>query len=222
MASQAKETRVNPIVVATVASVGTVAKVGQTGFGDEEAEPEESSSDVSIDPALDESEWAAELSRRQQAFKHLKRYHKHKSLPRRGMTKAEMNAEVKRALDEDAKRQALFKQQMMFQGVGIGYFEDENGKLIKRKPPRKRSVRRSAPSSASVPRKARVRASRPMTEEDRERISSTRDQRHTRFWYAQQLAAFIDGKLKLSREQYHALLSFARMRGWDKKYRPGK
>jgi len=215
MAYKAKETPVNPIAaatVATVASVGMVGSVGQMGLEAEEAEPEESSSEPSADP-----EWAVELSRRKKTFEYLKQHHKRKKEKRRGMTKAEMNAEVKRALDEDAKRQALFQRQVMFQGVGIGYFEDENGKLIKRKAPRKRSVRRNAPASAPAPRKARVRASRPLTQEDRERIYRTRDQRHTKFWYARQLAAFIDGELKLSREQYHALLSFARMRGWNKK-----
>ena|SRR5215469_10313391 len=176
------------------------------GLEAEEADPEESSEESPAD-----LEWAAELNRRKSTFEYLKQHHKRKKLKRQGMTKAEMKAEVKRALDEDAKRQAMFRQQVMFQGVGIGYFEDENGKLIKRKPRRKRSV------SASAPRKARVRASRPLTQEDRERIYRTRDQRHTRFWYARQLAAFIDGELKLSREQYHALLSFARMRGWNKK-----
>jgi hypothetical protein len=61
-----------------------------------------------------------------------------------------------------------------------------------------------------------------LTQEDQERIYRTRDLRHTRFWYARQLAAFIDGELKLSREQYHALLSFGRMRGWNKKHSPAK
>jgi hypothetical protein len=104
MAYQAKETPVNPIAAATVAtisSVGTVGSVGQTGLETEEAEPEESSSELSADP-----EWAAELSRRKTTFEYLKRYHKRKKGKRQGMTKAEMNAEVKRALDEDAKRQA--------------------------------------------------------------------------------------------------------------------
>jgi len=217
MAYQAKETLVNPIAAATittVASVGTVGSVGQMGLEAEEAEPAESPSEFSADP-----EWAAELRRRQKTFEYLKQHHKRKKGERRGMTKAEMNAEVKRALDEDAKRQAIFQQQAMFRGVGIGYFKDENGKLIKRKAPKKRSVPRRAPVSgkAPAPRKAHVRASRTMSQEDLERIYRNRDQRHTRFWYARQLAAFIDGELKLSREQYHALLSFARMRGWNKK-----
>ena len=201
--------------MAAVASVGRVAAVGQTGLEAEEAELEET------DPALDESEWAAELSRRQGAFEHLKQHHKRKSLKERGSTSA-MKAELIRALDEGAKRQAMFQRQADFPGVGIGYVQDSDGKLIKRKARRKKSVPRRAPASASAPRKARVRASRPMTQEDRERICRNRDQRHTKFWFARQLAAIFDGELKLSREQYHALLTFGRMRGWLKKRSPTK
>jgi hypothetical protein len=196
-----------------------MGSVGQVGLEDEEAEFEET------DPALDESEWAAELSRRQHAFKHLKQHHQRKNLERSKMTNSERNqmkAEVLRVLEEDAKRQARFQRQADFPGVGIGYYQDSDGKLIKRKAPRKKSVPRSTPASASAPRKARVRASRPMTEEDQERINRNRDQRHTRFWFARQLAAIFDGELKLSREQYHALLSFGRMRGWLKKRSPTK
>ena len=115
-----------------------------------------------------------------------------------------MRAEVGRILREDAERstresEGTMSEEAMMEsaGVGIAYVADENGKLVKRRA----SARRKTP--------ARRRAPHPVTAEDRERMDRNTD-RHTRAWYCKTLGAFIEGRLTMTKEQYHALTVLGR------------
>ena len=108
-------------------------------------------------------------------------------------------------------------------GVGISYVKDENGKLIKKRTPAVRKTPADGidddvyvldengelvPWSPPPP--------RPFTQEDQERIYRTRDRRHTRAWYNKTLEAVIEGRLIMTKEQYHALTVLGRSKGWNR------
>jgi hypothetical protein len=81
---------------------------------------------------------------------------------------------------------------------GQTYVQDDNDELIPYVPPP------PAPS-------------RRFTEQDRKRANKNRDRRHSCIWYTQQLLAVAEGKLILTKEQYHALVTLGRLKAWNRR-----
>src|SRR5215813_2514059 len=183
-----------------------------------------------------------ELAERERKFRYLKEFRKRKRfehrLDRQDEARAEMRAEVDRIPREEAERstresEGTMSEEAMMEsaGVGIAYLEVENGKLTKRRttvlrrtPLRKMPARRKTPAdgirddiyvqdeTGDVVRY--VPPPRRFTQADRERVNKNRDRRHSRIWYAKQLLAVAEGRLILTKEQYHALIAFGRLKGW--------
>ena len=104
-------------------------------------------------------------------------------------------------------------------GVGIGYVRDENGKLVKKKAAQSDDIYvtengQLVPYVPPGPRR--------WTQEAQERCDRARAQRHTRSWFDKQLLDIWEGRLKVTREQYQALITFGRRRGWNGKRPSGK
>lgn len=105
-------------------------------------------------------------------------------------------------------------------GVGIGYVRDENGKLVKKKAAQSDDIYVTDENGELVPYEPP--GPRRFTEEDQERCDRTRDQRHTRSWFTQELLKIAEGRVKVTREQYQALVAFGKARGFNTKRSPGR
>jgi hypothetical protein len=112
-------------------------------------------------------------------------------------------------------------------GVGIGYVEDENGKLVKKRA----GVRSKTPdvfnvcgvdyvydeNGRAIPYVAAPPPDpKPFSEADRERVKQTRD-RYTRGAWSKMLRDIFEGRIKVSREQLQALLTYGRAKDWNRK-----
>jgi len=189
-----------------VGTVGTVGTVGIVGSEAEQGEPETSRE---REPSFEAS--STGFDERKMTFEYLKQYRKQKRLGERlerlRQAREETRAEVEQMLEEDAERlresQGTVAENA---GVGIAYVEDENGKLVKQR--------------ASAQRKTSARRTpHPVTAEDRVRIDRHTD-RHTRSWYNKTLEAVIEGRLIMTKEQYHALTVLGRSKGWHRQPSP--
>jgi len=100
-------------------------------------------------------------------------------------------------------------------GVGIGYVRDENGKLVKKKAAQSDDIYVTDENGQLVPYVPP--GPRRFTAEDQERCDRTRDQRHTRSWYNKTLEAVIEGRLTMTKERYHALITYGRSKGWHRR-----
>jgi hypothetical protein len=194
-----------------VGTVGTAGTVGISGAQAEESEPETSQEG---EPSLEASE--TEFDERKQTFEYLNQRRRQKRLNDRleclRQAREETRAEVERILEEDAERSREAEKTMNEEAaaenadVGIAYVEDETGKLVKQRA----SAQRKAPARRRVP--------PALTAEDRERIGRNTD-RHTRSWYNKTLEAVIEGRLIMTKEQYHALTVLGRSKGWNRRPR---
>ena len=100
-------------------------------------------------------------------------------------------------------------------GVGVGYIRDENGKLVKKRTAQPDDIYVTDENGELVPYEPP--GPRRFTEEDQARCDRARARRHTRVWYDQTLEAFIEGRLTMTKEQYHALITYGRFKGWHRR-----
>ena len=162
---------------------------------------------------------------REEIFRYLKEFKKRKSLglehtfERQEEAKEKARAAVERMLEEDAERPARESEGTMSEetvmesaGVGIGYFEDENGKLTKRRT----TVLRRTPTRKKTPTANGDSPARQFTRADRERVNKNRC-RYTRAAWLKQMLAIAEGRLTVTKEQFQAFRDYGRSRGWHRR-----
>jgi len=232
--------------VGTIGIVGTVGSEAEEAEETEEAEQIDSFLEARLDKAMAEPDREREeIFRNLKEFRRQKR--RGQRLERQEQAREEMRVAMDQILQADAERSAresegatrenTFGEAMAkTTDVGISYVEDENGKLVKKRtavlrrtPLRKMPARRKTPAdgirddiyvqdeTGDVVRY--VPPPRRFTQADRERVNKNRDRRHSRIWYAKQLLAVAEGRLILTKEQYHALIAFGRLKGWNRRQR---
>ena len=217
--------------VATSAAFQPIGMIGKVGPEPEEVEAEGAeAADSSLEARLAKVEAEAdspftetELAERERTFQYLKEFRECKRLERRleredGATE-KASAEVERILREDAQRSSRESEGIMSEetvmentDVGIGYIEDENGKLTKRRT----TVLRRTPTRRKTPTAKGDSAPRQFIQADRERVNRNRV-RYTRAAWGRELRAFAEGRLHMTKEQFQAFIAYGRFRGWNRR-----
>jgi hypothetical protein len=182
--------------------VGTVGSEAEEAEETKEPEQADSSLEARLERAMAEPDYE-----REEIFRNLKEFRRQKRreqrLERQEQAREEMRVAMDQILQADAERSAresegatrenTFGEAMAkTTDVGISYVEDENGRLVKKR--------------TAVLRRTPLR-------------NKNRDRRHSRIWYAKQLLAVAEGRLILTKEQYHALIAFGRLKGWNRRQR---